>query len=363
MKVEFELNLSDKIVESIKDMYFGLVETGVSFEEIVMDICNYLVDDSDNRFDDILNKYRFNVHPSGMVNGRVINEEMDAILSNHTFSDKQLVINILTMSFLELNFYRESQGIVPTGDRTIQMKRFMSDDYDVIGMFYEDDSYRKNVVSDALFYMFYSSDIYNYNVFKTLFNSSIGDVIYNIFPSFKDRIDPRVEDYMCNPPDITLFCKYLEIEQNEIERIMIREGFYPNLSDSYFRFRNNLLNDSLLQSIIWNKYNDSLDIKPDVFSENKLVILEMLSNILLSKRDDGILLSSIEDSLLRDIELNNNSYEDLFNYYDSCSDKIGVCLANNFSISNMSLAMKRNDMFSNVRKSILSYYKERNCQY
>lgn len=360
MKVEFELNLSDKIVESIKDIYFRLVDNQVSFDKIVRDISNYLVDDSDNRFDDILNKYRFNVHPSGMVNGCVINEEMDAILSNHTFSDKQLVINILTMSFLELNFYRESQGIVPTGDRTIQMKRFMSDDYDVIGMFYEDYSYRKNVVSDALFYMFYSSDIYNYNVFKTLFNSSIGDVIYNIFPSFKEKIDPRVEDYMCNPPDITLFCKYLEIEQNEIERIMIREGDYPDLSDSYFRFRNNLLNDPLLQSIVWNKYNDYLNIKQDVFSENKLIILEMLSNILLNKRDDSILLSSIEEGLLKGIELNNGSYEELFNFYDNCGYEIGICVANNFSISNMSIAMKRNDMFSNVRKSILSYYKERN---
>ena len=363
MKVKYEMNLSDKILASIRDIYGDLVQNGVPYDDVVSEICDYLVDDNNHRFDFVVEGYQFGVNPSGSIDGRVLNEELEKILSNHEFSDKELIINMLTMSFLELNFYRESQGIVLAGTRASQMQRFLMGDVDIIKIFKEDSDYRKNVVSDALFYMDYSSSIYNYNIFKTLFHSEIGDVIYNIFPSIKDNIDPRVEDLMYRPDDVTLLCKFLEIEQTEIEKILIREKEYPDLSADYFRFRNNLLSDSLLQSVIWNKYNDYFDIKPDVFSDKKLITLEMIYNILSRKKDSGVSLGVLEDKLLNDIELNSNGYEELFNYYDKNADIIVPCLINNFDVSYVDMVFKHNKLFDTVRHGILEYYKERNRRY
>lgn len=306
--------LSDKIQDCLNDLFSTSYKKNDDYMKSIIEISNYLISNS-NKYNNILKKY-------DIVNKKVLNQ---MILSN----------------FSEITYYRRKNAIQLDDERLNILKSVettnLNDNY-IMSLLYCDIYQFATMINDVLLYFWHPSQIYSYNIVKSMYEDDFAKNLYQIYPLAMNEHILTLNDTFTEKE----FLLYTLIETmiNATEKLSFANGEYPIPNLGYLQNIANKLkehngnNPSLpnLHKEILENFNSRTDISKGN-NYDKILILEILLSINQAKHRYYIPESQDEKDILNILKsINIYSLEEISNLYDAKEEKIISSLINDWNL-------------------------------
>ena len=323
--------LSDSVQNCLNDIFSTAYKKTDDFMESLIETSNYLVSEGDE-YDAILNKYEG-------VNKGLLNQ---MILSN----------------FSEITYYRRKNGIQLDDIRlnilnSVEMAE--SNNNGFMSLLYCDVHQFATMINDVLLYFWHPSEMYSYNIVKSMNEDGFAQKLYPIYPlAFNEHM--LTMDVSYSEKEFLLYT-LIETAINATERLTFSNGKYPVPDSGYQQEIANILkkhngsNPSLpdLHKQILEDFNSRVGISQGN-NYNKILLLEILLSTVQTKHTCCIPESKDEKQIVETLYKTNLSLEELSNLYDNNEEQIISSLINGWNMFPIETMLSDVKYLENVKK-------------
>lgn len=294
----------------------------------------------------------------------------DDIVKKYNGVDKTMLLQMCFSNFIEINYYRQKNGIVLDSDCKGMLDSVINNQFSncvgISGLYLSIMQVVK-VINDCLLYFWHPSKIYSYNAVKALIEDNITEKLYHLYPiAMQEHIQTLENTYTDKE---FLLHTLIECIINKGEKVIYESGnsaiplgYEQGIANILKEHNGSDPNKENLHEQVLEEFKEKTGITrgPDY---DKILLLEMVVAACVLKNDFLIPLSDSEEKIVYQIgeklEPDGLTIDSLSAIYDENEREIISILINDWHTVNTRVMLNDMEGFDKPKENSKAFVKKR----